>query len=142
MRSSRRDLLFAAPGAIAAAMVSGSSSARAAAPIARLAGSHMKLSLAAYSFDRYLIKRGTPEQVAAAKMTIEQFIDYCGNKSRWNGTDELLFSDRHSAGIPRESEGALLSIGTGYFRNRYWERFLFAGRSQAKSEFNDVPGMD
>ena len=77
IRSSRRDLLFAAPGAIAAAMVSGSSSARAAAPIARLAGSHMKLSLAAYSFDRYLIKRGTPEQVAAAKMTIEQFIDYC-----------------------------------------------------------------
>lgn len=77
IRSSRRDLLLAVPGAIAAAMVSASSSARAAVPIARPAGSHMKLSLAAYSFDRYLAKRGTPEQVAAAKMTIEQFIDYC-----------------------------------------------------------------
>ena len=37
----------------------------------------MKLSLAAYSFNRMLPRRGTAEQIAAAKMKLEDFIDYC-----------------------------------------------------------------
>ena len=37
----------------------------------------MKLSLAAYSFNQFLPRRGTPEQIAAAKMKLEDFIDYC-----------------------------------------------------------------
>lgn len=37
----------------------------------------MKLSLAAYSFNRQLVRRGTPEQLAKADMRLENFIDYC-----------------------------------------------------------------
>ncbi|WP_010582023.1 sugar phosphate isomerase/epimerase family protein [Schlesneria paludicola] len=39
--------------------------------------SHMKLSLAAYSFSKLLTRRGTPEQLAQAKYTLEKFIDFC-----------------------------------------------------------------
>lgn len=37
----------------------------------------MKLSLAAYSFNKMMARRGTPEQISAAEMTLEKFIDYC-----------------------------------------------------------------
>ena len=37
----------------------------------------LKLSLAAYSFNSMLPRRGTAEQIAAAKMKLEDFIDYC-----------------------------------------------------------------
>jgi len=37
----------------------------------------LKLSLAAYSFNRMLPRRGTSEQIASAKMKLEDFIDYC-----------------------------------------------------------------
>lgn len=40
----------------------------------------MKLSLAAYSFNRLFSRRGTPEQIAAAEMTLEKFIDYCAEQ--------------------------------------------------------------
>ena len=40
----------------------------------------MKLSLAAYSFAGIMVTRGTPEQRAGAKMTIEKFIDYCAEQ--------------------------------------------------------------
>ena len=36
-----------------------------------------KLSLAAYSFNKFMIRRGTPKQIANAKMSIEKFVDYC-----------------------------------------------------------------
>ena len=65
-----------------------------AAPISRWALAHgsghippqdsrkplMKLSLAAYSFNRQLARRGTPEQIAAARMTLEKFIDFCADQ--------------------------------------------------------------
>ena len=38
---------------------------------------HMKLSLAGYSFSRYLPRSWTKEQLAGAKMTLDDFIHYC-----------------------------------------------------------------
>jgi sugar phosphate isomerase/epimerase len=53
----------------------------AAEPIQRNGKSHMKLSLAAYSFNRLLVKRGTPEQISAAKYSLEKFIDFCADQN-------------------------------------------------------------
>jgi len=36
----------------------------------------LKLSLAAYSFNRMMARRGTPEQIASARVTLEKFIDF------------------------------------------------------------------
>lgn len=49
----------------------------AAEPPLRNGKSHMKLSLAAYSFSKLLVRRGTPEQISKAKYTLEKFIEYC-----------------------------------------------------------------
>ena len=72
----RRTFMTSALGVAAAGVLTGRV-AESAVPVVRNGSSHMKLSLAAYSFSRYLPTRGTPEQIAAAKMTLEQFIDYC-----------------------------------------------------------------
>ncbi|MGB4706832.1 MAG: sugar phosphate isomerase/epimerase family protein [Fuerstiella sp.] len=40
----------------------------------------LKLSLAAYSFNSLFARRGTAEQMAAAKMTLESFIEYCAQQ--------------------------------------------------------------
>ena len=56
-------------------------SVNAAEPIVRNNRSHMKLSLAAYSFSRLLPNRGTPEQIAAAKFSLEKFIDFCADQN-------------------------------------------------------------
>jgi sugar phosphate isomerase/epimerase len=48
-----------------------------AEPPKRNGASHFKLSLAAYSFNRLLPKAWTPDQLADAKFTLEQFIDFC-----------------------------------------------------------------
>ncbi|MCA9185893.1 MAG: sugar phosphate isomerase/epimerase [Planctomycetales bacterium] len=53
----------------------------AASPPARNGKPHFKLSLAAYSFNKYFARRGTPEQIAGAKMNLKQFIDFC---AEWN----------------------------------------------------------
>lgn len=42
---------------------------------------HFKLSLAAYSFNRLLPKAWTPDQVAQARFTLEQFIDFCAEQN-------------------------------------------------------------
>lgn len=73
----RRRFLQTALAGAAAATVFGPSTASAATPPVRNGASHMKLSLAAYSFSRYLPTRGTPEQIAEAKMRLEDFVDYC-----------------------------------------------------------------
>lgn len=49
--------------------------ARAAAPLPRNGASHMKLSMAAYSFRDFLATRGTPEEVAKAGMRLEDVVD-------------------------------------------------------------------
>ena len=46
----------------------------------------MRLSLAAYSFNRMLPRRGTPEQIAKAKMKLEDFVDYCAEQ-QLDGTE-------------------------------------------------------
>lgn len=61
-----------------AALVGPHLGARAFATAAPPAISHdLKLSLAAYSFNSMLPRRGTPDEVAAAKMKLEDFITYC-----------------------------------------------------------------
>lgn len=50
----------------------------AAEPVRRNGKSHLKLSLAAYSFNRLLGR--TPEQKAGAKMTLEEFIRFCADQ--------------------------------------------------------------
>ena len=52
----------------------------AAEPPVRNGKSHMKLSLAAYSFNSLLPTRGTPDQIAKAKFTLEKFIDFCAEQ--------------------------------------------------------------
>jgi sugar phosphate isomerase/epimerase len=76
---SRRQFLQTASAAAIAA--SSPLLARAAEPIQRNGSSHLKLSLAGYSFSRYLVTRGTPEQIAGAKFTLEKFIDFCAEQN-------------------------------------------------------------
>ncbi len=73
---SRRDALRIG-AATAAALLVGRPVAHAAVPPQRNGKSHMKLSLAAYSFNRTLPKSWTPDQLADAKFTLEKFIDFC-----------------------------------------------------------------
>ncbi|MDX1967382.1 MAG: sugar phosphate isomerase/epimerase family protein [Planctomycetaceae bacterium] len=78
-RSTRRDWLRGSLAAMSAAALSGGLSA--AAPPQRNGKHHFKLSLAAYSFNRFLTKAWTPEQLADAKFTLEQFIDFCAEQN-------------------------------------------------------------
>lgn len=82
MRLSRRKLLtsLGACGSLAglsgAALAAVPNAIPAADPPERTRPSCLKLSLAAYSFNRLFARRGTPEQIAQAEMTLEKFIDY------------------------------------------------------------------
>jgi sugar phosphate isomerase/epimerase len=51
--------------------------AAAADPVQRPGAPLLKLSLAGYSFNRMFAKRGTPDEIANAEMSLEKFIDYC-----------------------------------------------------------------
>ena len=51
-----------------------------AEPPQRVGGPLLKLSLAGYSFNKLLPRRGTPEQIAAAAMKLEDFIQYCAEQ--------------------------------------------------------------
>lgn len=77
--SPRRDFLKTALVAAGGAMASGLTPiiSPAAEPILRNRASHLKLSLAAYSFNRYLPKSWTPESAAEAKMTLDDFVKFC-----------------------------------------------------------------
>lgn len=81
--ASRRAFLgrsaVATAGLVTAYGAGGETAVQAAAPVQRHSGSHMKLSLAGYSFNRYLPKAWTPEQLADAKMTLSDFIEYCAS---------------------------------------------------------------
>ncbi len=76
---SRRDFLTQASLAATAALLPLAQPATAAEPPVRNGKSHLKLSLAAYSFNKFLPNRGTTEQLAAAKMKLEDFIDFCAD---------------------------------------------------------------
>lgn len=49
-------------------------------PPVRTAEPLLKLSLAAYSFNRLFARRGTPDQIASAEMSLEKFTDYCAEQ--------------------------------------------------------------
>ena len=80
-KSRRRFLQTAALGAGAAVSGLAAGPAKAAEPPVRNGRSHMKLSLAAYSFRDSLAKRGTPEEIAKAKMKLEDFIQFCADQN-------------------------------------------------------------
>ena len=81
MTESRRSFLTALTATAAAAGMSSltgiSPAAVAADPPVRSGKPLLKLSLAAYSFNKLMARRGTPDQISAAKMTLEKFIDFC-----------------------------------------------------------------
>ncbi len=76
MSLTRRDCLASVAAAAAAAMASPRNMI-AAEPPQRPGSPLLKLSLAGYSFNSRMVKRGTTEEIAKAEMTIEKFIDYC-----------------------------------------------------------------
>ena len=82
MPSTRRHFLSAAAATTACSLVPFSSSSKvlAADPPERNGKSLLKLSLAAYSFNKFFARRGTPDEIAAAEMTLEKFIDYCAEQ--------------------------------------------------------------
>ena len=51
--------------------------AMAADPVKRPGTPMLKLSLAGYSFNKMFAKRGTPDEIAKAEMSLEKFIDFC-----------------------------------------------------------------
>ena len=67
----------AATGAIVAGGTVEESSAMPADPIVRNGAPLLKLSLAGYSFNKLFPRRGTPNEIANAEMSLEKFIDYC-----------------------------------------------------------------
>lgn len=70
----------------------------------------MKLSLAAYSFNKFLPNRGTSEQLAAAKMRLEDFIQYCADQNL-DGTELTSYY------FPKEfSQSYLIAIKEQTFR--------------------------
>lgn len=82
MNLSRRTWITSSATAAAAAVLIPQqagliSNARAADPVVRTGAPLLKLSLAGYSFNKMMVKRGTPEEIAKAKMSLEKFIDYC-----------------------------------------------------------------
>lgn len=72
---SRRQALAAASAAVYSICSLGQP--KAADPLQRTGGPLIKLSLAAYSFNGQLAKRGTPDEIAKAEMTLEKFIEFC-----------------------------------------------------------------
>ncbi|MCR9197568.1 MAG: sugar phosphate isomerase/epimerase [Planctomycetaceae bacterium] len=79
---SRRQLItsLGATGLAAAGLSAVTPAAAAADPPQRSRPACMKLSLAAYSFNRLFARRGTPGQIAAAEMSLEKFVDYCAEQ--------------------------------------------------------------
>ena len=107
--NSRRQFLSQCGLAGAAALALGQS-ASAAEPPARNGKSHMKLSLAAYSFNKFLPNRGTAEQLAAAKMRLEDFIQFCADQNL-DGTELTSYY------FPKEfSQAYLIAIKEQTFR--------------------------
>lgn len=72
---SRRSFLAAGAAAVASGLASRTAST-AAEPLPGNGKSHMKLSLAAYSFNRFLPRPGRKQ---SGEMTLEDFIDFCAD---------------------------------------------------------------
>lgn len=79
--NSRRQFLTHCGLAAGATALAFTNPTKAAEPVVRNGKSHMKLSLAAYSFNKFLPNRGTAEQLKAAKMRLEDFIQFCADQN-------------------------------------------------------------
>jgi sugar phosphate isomerase/epimerase len=82
MNLSRRTWIASSATAAAAAVLMPQQSgfigaAHAADPVIRTGPPLLKLSLAAYSFNKMMARRGTSDDIAKAEMSLEKFIDYC-----------------------------------------------------------------
>ncbi len=80
-RPTRRQFLAASAVSAAALAPVGAGRVHAADPPSRNGSSHMKLSLAGYSFNRLLPKRPTPAEAKAGKMTMDGFISFCAEQN-------------------------------------------------------------
>lgn len=81
MRASRRRFLgSSALTACATAVGHTTASFASADPPARQGKPLLRLSLAGYSFHRLMARRGTPEEIARAQMTLEKFIQFCADQ--------------------------------------------------------------
>mgnify|MGYP002631421038 FL=1 len=85
MNLSRRTWITSSATAAAAAVLmppqSGLvSTAQAADPVVRPGAPLLKLSLAGYSFSKMMVRRGTPDEIAKAEMSLEKFIDFCAKQ--------------------------------------------------------------
>lgn len=112
--SNRRGFLgqtLASLGAIGAYGLAGSPNALFSAdPPVRNGKPHMKLSLAAYSFNQILPKQATLEQIAAAPFSLEKFIDFCAEQNL-DGTELTAYY------FPKEiSSEYLMSLKDRTFR--------------------------
>ena len=108
--NSRRQFLTQCGLAAGATAFAFTNSTTAAAPPVRNGKSHMKLSLAAYSFNKFLPNRGTAEQLAAAKMRLEDFIQFCADQNL-DGTELTSYY------FPKEfSQAYLIAIKEQTFR--------------------------
>lgn len=82
MNLSRRSWITTSATAAAAVVLTQSGSeitagASPADPVIRPGAPLLKLSLAGYSFHKLFARRGTPDDIARAEMSLEKFIDYC-----------------------------------------------------------------
>ena len=108
MNISRRGFLAGSASTLAGAAIAGSStSVEAAKAPVRNGASHMKLSLAAYSFNRMLPRASRNHE---GKITLSDFVDYCA-KLNLDGTE--LTSYYFPAGV---SNDYLLSLKEQTFR--------------------------
>ena len=78
MRSGRRDFL---KGGLALAGTLSASAVQAAEPITRNGQNHLKLSLAAYSFNKQLPRRAPMADQAKAEMRLEDFVQFCADQN-------------------------------------------------------------
>lgn len=75
--ATRRQVLKAAMAAPVAGLLA--RQAPAAEPVQRIGNAYMKLSLAGYSFNRYLPRSWTPGDLEDARMTLEKFVEFCAS---------------------------------------------------------------
>jgi sugar phosphate isomerase/epimerase len=76
----RRRFLAATTAAAVVPFCFPTTPARSADPPRRQGKSLLRLSLAGYSFHSRMVRRGTPEQIAAAEMNLEKFIQFCSDQ--------------------------------------------------------------
>lgn len=77
MHIDRRNFLKTAAAGAAVGITAGRGQTQAAKPLQRNGNSYMKLSLAAYSFNRLLPRNRPLADFSKAKMTLDDFVEFC-----------------------------------------------------------------